>query len=160
MRVICSECGILYNLKKPYEDDSETHGLCEICWPWVENNLKIEISRFISSHRPKSQQSGGPSMNHSKIHGLLVEYNDDLDLLDFFLKRNNYEACKNITRYLRLIGEDIDRLIDSIPSGSYGKAHPNPVTPEEVPTGNRTETAATSCNLEGLTLVLEREYRK
>ena len=57
MRVICSECGILYNVKKPYEDDSTTHGICDECWPWVENNLKIELAQFISSHRPDSQQA-------------------------------------------------------------------------------------------------------
>ena len=57
MRVICSECGILYDLKKPYEDDSMTHGICEECWPRVENNLKIELSQLISSHRPDSQQA-------------------------------------------------------------------------------------------------------
>ena len=57
MRVICYECGILYDLKKPYEDDFMSHGLCELCSPWVENNLKIELSQLISSHRPDSQQA-------------------------------------------------------------------------------------------------------
>ncbi len=100
-------------------------------------------------------------MNSPKIHALLIEYNHELSLLQWFLDRDDDRACRDIIRYLHILGDDIDRAVDdSIPSGSYGKAHPNPATPEEVPTGNRTETAATSCNLEGLTLVLEREYRK
>ena len=174
-------------------------------------------------------------MNHNKIHSLIVEQHDDLALLQWFLDRGDDRACRDIIKYLHILGDDIDRLednpmekrdldelidqyidqegitktcahimtilvnrlddklkiiepvlsflddkeediytekdgrsikgdsnrvLDSIPSGAY-KAHPNPVTPEEeVPTGNRLEPAVTPCNLEGLTLILEREYRK
>jgi len=45
MRVICSYCGILYDLKEPFEDDSVSHGVCEECWPWVENNLNAELDK-------------------------------------------------------------------------------------------------------------------
>ena len=97
-------------------------------------------------------------MNHDKIHGLLVEYNDDLALLQWYMDRGDDRACRDIIRYLHILGDDINRAVDdSIPSGAYCKAHPSPVTPEEVPTGNRMEPAAPSCNLQGLTLVLERE---
>jgi len=43
MRIVCSYYQILYDLKEPLEDDSISHGICEECWPWVENNLEIEI---------------------------------------------------------------------------------------------------------------------
>lgn len=43
MRVICSYCGFLYDLKEPFEDDSVSHGCCPECWPWVEHNLQIEL---------------------------------------------------------------------------------------------------------------------
>lgn len=44
MRCQCSYCDIIYDLKEPFEDDSVSHGICEECWPWVENNLQIELS--------------------------------------------------------------------------------------------------------------------
>jgi len=43
MRVICSYCGILFDLKEPLRDDSETHGICEECLPWVLKNIEIFI---------------------------------------------------------------------------------------------------------------------
>jgi len=32
MRQICMDCGILYGVKEPYDDDHETHGLCGECF--------------------------------------------------------------------------------------------------------------------------------
>jgi len=32
MRQVCYICGVLYGIKEPYEDDSETHGLCDECF--------------------------------------------------------------------------------------------------------------------------------
>ncbi len=45
MRCQCVYCEIIYNIKEPFEDDSTSHGICEICWPWVKSNLQIEISK-------------------------------------------------------------------------------------------------------------------
>ena len=53
MRCQCTICGIIYDLKEPYEDDSVSHGYCEICWPWVKHNLEIEISQIEESQNPK-----------------------------------------------------------------------------------------------------------
>ena len=48
MRRICQECGQLFGLKEPLEDDSETHGLCDECFKIVmaktEQQLR-EISK-------------------------------------------------------------------------------------------------------------------
>ena len=41
MRVICCECGILYDVKPPSDQDDESHGLCENCFEWIMYNLKI-----------------------------------------------------------------------------------------------------------------------
>lgn len=61
MRVICSYCGILYDLKEPFEDDSISHGCCEICWPWVEHNLNIELSHGVA-------ETGTPQDRESSCH--------------------------------------------------------------------------------------------
>ena len=53
MRVICSYCGILYDLKEPLEDDSISHGACPECWPWVKHNLEIEIAQTGESQNLK-----------------------------------------------------------------------------------------------------------
>jgi len=60
VRVICSYCGILYDLKEPFEDDSVSHGVCEECWPWVEHNLNAELARpdFSDSKNPPPAQEG------------------------------------------------------------------------------------------------------
>ena len=44
MRCQCSYCNIIYDLKEPFDDDSVSHGICEECFPWVMNNLQIELS--------------------------------------------------------------------------------------------------------------------
>lgn len=40
MRVICSHCKILFDVKEPISDDRETHGICEICAEWVNKKSK------------------------------------------------------------------------------------------------------------------------
>lgn len=51
-------------------------------------------------------------MNHWKISYILLEYNDCLDLLSFFLNRDNHDNCQNIIRYLHILGDDLDILIN------------------------------------------------
>jgi len=48
MRCICCVCKILYNVKEPFEDDSETHGFCNECYDWLHNNQKIVAEREVS----------------------------------------------------------------------------------------------------------------
>lgn len=40
MRCICSECGMLYDLKEPIDNDQETHGFCDECFEIITSNLK------------------------------------------------------------------------------------------------------------------------
>ena len=53
MRCICCECGILYNVKPPFEQDDESHGYCEICFEWHMHNLKIRNRRIANGRRKK-----------------------------------------------------------------------------------------------------------
>jgi len=42
MRQVCYICGILYGLKEPYDNDAETGGLCDECFPLEMERLKKE----------------------------------------------------------------------------------------------------------------------
>lgn len=44
MRSICMECGILFNVKEPYDLDEETHGYCDECFPLVMAKIKKEVN--------------------------------------------------------------------------------------------------------------------
>ncbi len=46
MRCQCVICGILYDVKEPFDNDQVSHGYCELCWPWVQNNLRIELEQL------------------------------------------------------------------------------------------------------------------
>jgi len=43
MRKICQECGQLFGFKEPFDDDSETHGICDECFPIVMKNLEQKL---------------------------------------------------------------------------------------------------------------------
>jgi len=43
MRRICQECGQLFGFKKPMDDDSETYGICEECFPIVMKNFEQKL---------------------------------------------------------------------------------------------------------------------
>jgi len=45
MRQVCMDCGILYGIKEPLEDDSETHGLCEECFPLEMKKIEKELEK-------------------------------------------------------------------------------------------------------------------
>ena len=57
MRVVYSYCGILYDLKEPFEDDSVSHGICEECLPAVMKNIEIELAQIEES---QCHLSGSP----------------------------------------------------------------------------------------------------
>ncbi len=41
MRQVCCSCGILYGIKPPLEDDSETHGFCLECFDGELEKIKL-----------------------------------------------------------------------------------------------------------------------
>ena len=43
MRCICVYCGILYNIKEPYDIDDETHGNCDECDRIEKYNLDLYL---------------------------------------------------------------------------------------------------------------------
>jgi hypothetical protein len=45
VRCVCADCGILYNIKEPFDDDSESHGFCELCFEIIMKNFQIEQER-------------------------------------------------------------------------------------------------------------------
>jgi hypothetical protein len=45
---ICMRCGSFMGEKPPYEDTSETHGLCDECWPKEHERLKKQIDKSTS----------------------------------------------------------------------------------------------------------------
>lgn len=47
MRQVCYVCKILYGIKQPLEDDSETHGLCPGCFELEIK--KLENFKFLNS---------------------------------------------------------------------------------------------------------------
>jgi hypothetical protein len=42
MRQVCYNCKILYGIKEPLDDDSETHGLCPECFELEMAKLDTE----------------------------------------------------------------------------------------------------------------------
>jgi len=41
MRSICCECGILFDVKEPFDNDSETHGYCDECFKILMINIVV-----------------------------------------------------------------------------------------------------------------------
>ena len=39
MRCVCYECGIVYDVKPPLDQDEESHGLCDECFPIAMINI-------------------------------------------------------------------------------------------------------------------------
>ncbi len=100
-----------------------------------------------------------------------LNYLDLTGLIDLYIDQYGIaRACADILHIVqarlytksRMIEHMLDRdsELDSIPSGADGKANPNPASPEEILSRNSAERAVPSSNLDGFTLILEREYRK
>jgi hypothetical protein len=53
-----------------------------------------------------------PIQRDRKINLYLLEYSDALKLYRFFFTKKDPEACRRITIYLRLLSDDLDRLIE------------------------------------------------
>ena len=49
MRCICCECGILYSVKPPLDQDEETHGFCDECF-------KIVMERMAADRRENTNR--------------------------------------------------------------------------------------------------------
>ena len=52
MRQICMDCNILYGIKEPLDDDSETHGLCEECFD-------LEMQKIMAKRDSLGEESNG-----------------------------------------------------------------------------------------------------
>ena len=46
MRQICCICKILYGIKEPLDDDSETHGICPECLPGELKKIEKEMEKI------------------------------------------------------------------------------------------------------------------
>lgn len=58
MRQVCYICGILYGVKEPLDNDDETHGICDECFPWVMSSYKVqreEYDRKMGKRRPDGE---------------------------------------------------------------------------------------------------------
>ena len=50
MRCICVYCGILYNIKEPYDIDDETHGNCDECDRIEKHNIRLKLKSSEKKH--------------------------------------------------------------------------------------------------------------
>jgi len=46
---VCMRCKCVMGEKPPFEDKSETHGICDECWPKEHERIKGEIAPFTSA---------------------------------------------------------------------------------------------------------------
>lgn len=42
MRCQCVECGLIYDIKEPYEQDDVTGGYCDLCFEIIMHNLTVQ----------------------------------------------------------------------------------------------------------------------
>ena len=52
MRQVCYVCGILYGIKEPLNDDSETHGICPECLPGELQKIEHEVTKLNNGRLP------------------------------------------------------------------------------------------------------------
>jgi nitroimidazol reductase NimA-like FMN-containing flavoprotein (pyridoxamine 5'-phosphate oxidase superfamily) len=50
---VCCECKKVFGEKEPLEDRSETHGICEKCFPKVMKRFKEEIKKYEKNNSSK-----------------------------------------------------------------------------------------------------------
>lgn len=46
MRQVCCVCKKLYGIKEPFDDDSETHGICPECLPGELQKIDDEVKKI------------------------------------------------------------------------------------------------------------------
>jgi hypothetical protein len=54
MKQMCYICKISYGDKEPMEDNSETHGLCDICFKEEIQRIKREVKKYNGKSRRKN----------------------------------------------------------------------------------------------------------
>jgi hypothetical protein len=59
MRQVCYICGILYGLKEPLDNDSETHGICDDCFPIVMEQIRQEREKRNATGHSKEKHTAG-----------------------------------------------------------------------------------------------------
>lgn len=42
MKMVCCECGVVYGKKEPFDDNSETHGYCTLCFHKIITAIHLE----------------------------------------------------------------------------------------------------------------------
>jgi len=53
MRCVCMECKKLYNIKEPFENDDETHGLCDECLSIYLKSLRESYLKSLREERKR-----------------------------------------------------------------------------------------------------------
>jgi hypothetical protein len=71
-----------------------------------------------------------PTQKDRKINLYLLEYTDALRLYKFFYNKKDPEACRRITIYLRLLSDDLDRLIEFPSLPRLRQTFPSGIAPE------------------------------
>lgn len=67
MRSICCECGILFDVKEPFDQDDETHGFCDECFEIIMNNIEIRRkTREKDSNSPIDSLGGDMGVRRNK----------------------------------------------------------------------------------------------
>jgi len=56
MRCVCVYCGILYNVKEPFDEDFETHGNCDECDRMEKHNLAIAMREWSRHAQDKNSR--------------------------------------------------------------------------------------------------------
>lgn len=51
MRSVCCECGLLYDVKPPLDNDAETHGLCDGCFEITMRNIKARRNKVRAEYK-------------------------------------------------------------------------------------------------------------
>ena len=52
---VCYRCKIIMGEKEPFEDKSETHGLCEVCFPKEREEIKKAVKKYNNTMKGKGQ---------------------------------------------------------------------------------------------------------
>jgi NMD protein affecting ribosome stability and mRNA decay len=60
MRQICYECGILYGIREPLDDDSVTSGLCDECFEITKKKIEAILKKRKEARAKGLNNSGKP----------------------------------------------------------------------------------------------------
>ncbi len=58
MKRVCCYCKLVFGEKEPFDDQSESHGICQICFPIVMADHEIQIEK---EKMKRKKKTGGDS---------------------------------------------------------------------------------------------------